>query len=131
MSKNDGLKQYAARLHERRGEAALLQWADVSIGDWRPTPNECHGNVTTICERDSSYTAVRGWLYFDFDDLLDQVKFVAHSAVRTPDGTLCDITPSNASQQYPFIPAEETEKIYSQLVEGSGITELWHVKDHR
>jgi hypothetical protein len=31
------------------------------------------------------------------------IRLMAHSAVETEDGTLCDITPHEASTDYPFI----------------------------
>ena len=119
------LTLYAARLYNRRKQAVMLKWAEVTIGDWQPRPHECHGNVTEACICDSRYSPVRGWLYFDFDGVLPTVKFVAHSVLRDIDGALYDITPAYASQQYPFIVAEEPEAEYASLVE-SGVTELWH-----
>ena len=107
------LKLYAERLYGRREQAVVLSWSDVSVDDWSPKPHDCHGNVTNFCAHDESYSALRGWLYFGFDGALDEVKFVAHSAVRAPDGLLYDITPSLASQQYPFIAAEEPEAEYA------------------
>ena len=118
---------YAANLYTRIGEAVMLQRVEVNLGGWRPKENECHLNASEIYHRNAAYEPVRGWLYFDFDGKLDRVQFVSHSAVRTPDGQLCDVTPSNASREYPFIPALETEEEYSALVEG-GATRLWHIK---
>jgi hypothetical protein len=123
----DDLRLYGARLYGRREQAVMLQWANFSSVGWLPRPNECHRNVTEVCEHDESYSPVRGWLYFDFGGLLAGVKFVAHSALRSPNGILYDITPARASQQYPFIVAEEPEAEYASLVE-SGVTQLWHVK---
>jgi hypothetical protein len=128
LSKPDNeLKIYAKRLYGRREQTVMLKWADVSIGTWRPSPNECHGNVSEVCANDSRYSPVRGWLYFDFGGAFPSVKFVAHSALRGRDGVLCDITPARASQQYPFLIAEESEEEYASLIE-SGVTELWHIK---
>ena len=56
------------------------------------------------------------------------MQFLAHSAIQAPDGMLYDITPSNASQQYPFIIAEESEEDYARLVEGEGINCIWYLK---
>src|SRR5689334_12473115 len=103
---------YAASLFARVHEAVVLGWAEVEIGDWRPGAKDCHANVTTLCAHDSAYSSVRGWLYFDFGGCLDRVQFLAHSAVRGPDGTLYDITPSQASQQYPFVAANLSEHEY-------------------
>jgi hypothetical protein len=122
------LSNLAARLFERRREGIILRWADVSIGDWRPQRNECHANVTTWCHYQSAHQPIRGWLYFDLENLMPYVLFKPHSAVATEDGTLVDITPSVASRQYPFIVAEESEEEYRALVELRGIAELIHSK---
>ena len=118
--------KYAARLYERRSESVVLKRAEVSIGDWRPLPNQCHHNVTEWCAHDERYKPVRGWLYFDLAPL-NCAKFVSHSAVRAPDGHLYDITPTSLPCLYPFIPTEESEEEYAAMNE-SGITELWHGK---
>jgi len=70
---------------------------------------------------------VRGWLYFYFGGHFHYVLFNAHSAVQTPEGDLCEVTPSFASQPYPFIVAEESEEEYAAFVEGHGIRRLMHV----
>ena len=126
-NEDSALKLYAARLYARVNEASVLECCDVSIGDWHPTENECHGNVTTLCEHDPDYEPIRGWLYLDFGGVMDRVKFVAHSAVRAPDGVLYDITPSSVPHQYPFICAEESEDDYAQRVE-DGTVFVWHIK---
>lgn len=119
---------YAARLFSRLGEAVMLRRMDINIGDWRPVENECHANVSQVYLHSNSYLLVRGWLYFDFGGALDRVQFLAHSAIRAPNGELWDITPSQASQDYPFIAAEEPEEQFAVLVEG-GVIRLWHVLD--
>ena len=123
----DAQNAYAAALYARVNEAALLQPAVVEIGDWQPQLNDCHANVTEACAHDPSYLPVRGWLYFDFGGLIDRVQFLAHSAIRAPDGVVYDITPQQASQQYPFLAAVEPEVNYRALVE-SGVVRLWHIK---
>lgn len=105
------LNVYAMKLYERRNEGVILKCAEATIGEWKPQPNRCHENVSTWCEHDNSYQAVRGWFY------LDQLgEFIAHSVVRIPSGELRDITPISASQQYPFIIAEESEAEYEDLI---------------
>lgn len=123
----DDLNAYAARLFARIGDAVMLQRVEVNLDGWTPQLNECHANATEIHSRNGAYVPVRGWLYFDFGGLLDRVQFLAHSAVLTPDGELCDVTPSVASQDYPFISAEESEEDYAALVQG-GVTRIWHTK---
>lgn len=122
------ITEYAASLFGRRHESANLAWADISIGDWKPMQNQCHENVTTWCTYNTGYEPIRGWLYFDFENKLDYVQFVAHSAVRAPDSMLYDITPAQASQQYPFISANLSETEYATLVEMQGIVNLRHFK---
>ena len=117
--------EYAARLYERLGECVLLRRAEVNIGDWRPRENECHANVTQWCLNNPQYEIVRGWLYFHVEGALGRVQFLAHSAVRAPDGFLYDITPSRATQDYPFLSSNLTEEEFSAMVQG-GIARLWH-----
>jgi hypothetical protein len=118
---------YAAILYTRIGEAVMLRRKEIKFDEWRPVENECHANATQIHLQDPSYTPVRGWLFFDFGGYLDRVQFLAHSVVRAPNGELWDITPSRASQDYPFIPAQESEEEFKALVEG-GTIRLWHIK---
>jgi hypothetical protein len=117
----------AASLLARLDEAVMLRRMEVNIGDWRPIENDCHANASQICLHSPSYLPVRGWLYFDFGGLLDRVQFLAHSAVRAPTGELWDVTPSRASQDYPFITSRLSEDDYVALIEG-GVTRLWHIK---
>ena len=119
--------EYAASLYARGHEAVILSRAEVVVGDWHPTANDCHGNVTEFCAYDPAYSPVRGWLYFDFGGYLDRVQFLPHSAVRAPDEGLYDITPSQASQQYPFLVADLPEQDYAALIT-SDVTRLWHIK---
>ena len=93
-------------------KARKLRRAEVRQGDWVPHPNRCHENVSVWCEANDGYEPVRGWLYFDLPGL-PMSRFVAHSAVRAPDGKLYDITPSRASQDYPFIESGLSEDDYA------------------
>ncbi len=129
MNQDTDITAYAKRLYERRTEGIMLKWADASIGEWKPEPKMCHDNVTTFCENNPSFRPIRGWLYIDFLGMIGYVNFIAHSAINSPDGELYDITPSNATQQYPFILAEESEAEYAALVEGRGIAKLVHQYD--
>lgn len=114
---------YAKELYSRVGSATLLNRATIAGGDWEPQANMCHHNVTICCELKPEYTPVRGWLYFELPGA-SFVKFVAHSAVRTPDGELYDITPSNASQDYPFVDGGLSEDQYSELVDKNNTTKI-------
>jgi len=115
------LNLYAESLFLRLDKAVLLKRAVISGGDWEPQEKMCHHNVSFWCDSDEKYKPVRGWLYFDLPDL-EYVKFVAHSAVLTPENEIFDITPSSASQDYPFLPSglsdEEFEKIAMSTEKG-------------
>lgn len=113
---NHEIKKYTESLYKRVGDAVMLNRAEIKGGNWQPEPNMCHHNVTIWCEHNSEYTPVRGWLYFDLPGL-NYVKFIAHSVVLTPDNKLFDITPSNATQEYPFISSNLEEEHYAALVE--------------
>jgi hypothetical protein len=115
------ITKYAARLYVRRSEGIILTCANVSIGKWKPQPKLCHGNVAVWCDNDTSYQPVRGWLHLELAGI-----FLAHSVVRKPNGELCDITPLNAHQQYPFILAEESEAEYEDLIVRRNISQIVH-----
>ena len=121
------LREYAEKLYLRIGEAVILRRMEIEIGSWRPLENECHSNVAIVHHHSPSYCPVHGWLYFDFDHQLDRAQFLAHSALRSPSGELWDITPSRASQEYPFLSALESEKEYFALID-QGFSRLWHIK---
>lgn len=119
------VKEYAELIFRDIKKAVVPQRTMVRIGEWQPEPNMCHHNVSIWCENNPEYSPVRGWLYFDLP-ALGYVKFVSHSVVLTPNGELFDITPSNASQDYPFVLSGLSEEEYAALVEGSGISEIVH-----
>ena len=118
MNESD-IENYAKSLLALVGTAAILKRASIEGGEWQPQANMCHDNVTMWCDISPSYKPVRGWLYFDLQDM-PFVKFIAHSVVRTPAGELRDITPSNASQEYPFIESGLSNEEYEELVEANG-----------
>jgi hypothetical protein len=115
------LTAYAIKLYARRSEGMLLKSASAKFQGWQPQLNMCHNNVATWCDYDPSYRPVRGWLYIELAGI-----FLAHSVVRIPNGELRDITPSNASQKYPFIIAEESETEYEELIMRRGISQVVH-----
>ena len=88
--------------------------------EWQPSPNNCHENVLVFCENAAGYKVQRGWLYFDLPGM-NFVKFVAHSVVKSSKGELIDITPSNASIDYPFLESGISEEEFRQIVVDMGI----------
>ncbi len=119
--------QYTTELRERRAQGVMVPPAQVSIGDWEPSPNQCHENVITWCYKNREFQHVRGWLYIDFSGQLPYEVFIAHSVVRDKDGALWDITPLQSFQQYPFIITVESEEEYAKFIE-QGATRLVHYK---
>jgi hypothetical protein len=119
---------YAARLYERRNEGIIVPGGRLADSNWQPAFNDCHANVNALCEADPRYRPVRGWLYFDFNNDLSFVRFTAHSVVMDEHDKLWDITPSRASQPYPFIRAEGTDDEFAQIVEVRGLGNLDHYR---
>ncbi len=116
------IKKYANKLVSKVDQAKFLKHAVIENGDWEPQPNYCHHNVSLWCQLRPEYIPVRGWLYFDLPGL-NFVKFVAHSAVKAPDGEFYDITPSE-TKDYPFIDSELSEEEYAELVESRGFGKI-------
>lgn len=109
------IEAYISELYRRRDEGVVLPRAEMHGGNWQPQRKLCHDNVDTYCEFDRRYKPIRGWLFFDFDYCLDRVAFLQHSVLMFPDGTIFDITPAIASQDYPFIRVfESDEKFYEK-----------------
>ena len=117
------VEAYGQALLRRVAEARRLRRAEIAGGDWQPQPNWCHANVSVWCEVKEGYTPVRGWLYFDLPGLAF-CSFVAHSALRAPNGELYDITPSRTSAEYPFLEGGLSEDEYAELVETRGMCNL-------
>ncbi|MDH5231121.1 MAG: hypothetical protein OEY38_13735 [Gammaproteobacteria bacterium] len=117
------IEKYAGSLFSRVNDAKILVRETINIGGLVAAPNMCHHNVSELHLQDNDYIPVRGWLYFDLPGL-DFVKFVAHSAIRKPNGKIVDITPSNASKDYPFLDGNLSEEEYANIVEGMGCGEI-------
>lgn len=127
MKSEAELQALAVSLYARRGEAVVVPFSERSIDDWKPSEGQCHRNVDWWVLNTKS-TAIRGWLFFDFHNtslgLIPFVRFTAHSLVQDEDGTLRDITPSKASQRYPFIRHDEGDGDFISLVEKHQLVHL-------
>ena len=128
MKSEAELQALAASLYVRRTEAVVIPFSERSIGDWKPSDHECHRNIDWWVNNHPKTNAIRGWLLFDFYKtsmgLLRLVRFTAQSLVEDEDGTLHDITPSRASQRYPFIRHNGSEEEFISLVEGQHLVNL-------
>ncbi len=118
-----GIDNYARSLYSRIGEAILLPHKLINSGEWEAKQRMCHHNVSELHLFDCRYIPVRGWFYFDLPGL-GVVKFVAHSAIRTPEGEIIDITPSDTHNDYPFLDGNLSEEQYEHVVENLGFGEI-------
>ncbi len=121
------IKEYILELYNRSADALVCGRAEIVGGAWQPLARNCHDNVNLWCDSNEGYEPVRGWLYFDLVGTMDRVMFVQHSVVRTPEGDLVDITPSNAGQDYPFIPATEIDDEFFAKEEFTENGNLYHI----
>ena len=119
------IEAYARSLYARVQEARILKRVEIDAGDRKAQESMCHHNASELHLHDERYIPVRGWLYFNLPGL-GYVKFVSHSAVRTPEGEIIDITPkpSAATQDYPFLEGNLSEEEYQHLVEECGYGEI-------
>lgn len=119
------INAYARSLYARVHEARVLERVEIDAGDWKAQQNMCHHNASALHLHDDRYTPIRGWLYVDLPGL-PYVKFVSHSAVKSPAGEIVDITPkpSAATQDYPFLEGNLSEDEYQYLVEECGYGEI-------
>jgi hypothetical protein len=120
-------KALGQQLFAMRHSAVVIPFAQRSLENWMPREKDCHANCTWWRENNPDCTAVRGWLYFDFGGLLNFVRFTAHSVIEQADGVLVDITPSRASQHYPFIRHPGSEDDFSELIMVHGAMNLDYV----
>ncbi len=120
--------ELAADLYQRRKEGIVVPLVE-NDGPFQPEHHQCHKNADLWVLNNPGHRAVRGWLVFDFNytscGLIPFVQLQAHWVVESPDGTLLDITPSLASQRYPFVRHPGSEEGFVDLVEGQIVT-LYH-----
>jgi hypothetical protein len=103
---------YVSKLSLRWSEAVIVPRVDVACADWKPSPKQCHDNVTKWVELNPKHRAVRGWLILDLRTAillgqLPRVELLAHAIVEDEDKKLLDITPVQAPygtpNTYPFL----------------------------
>lgn len=75
---------------------------EKALRDYQPTPHRCHDNVREWVALYPKYQQVRGFLVANQAET-DTSLVIAHSVVKDTDGTLCDITPTDAFFRYPFV----------------------------
>lgn len=124
MTSNAAPVGLGERLMRARQAERLIPYAPRTTSDWQPAAQLCHENVRWWVARHEACSPAYGWLVFDFAraslDIIDIVRFAAHSVLHDPQVGLIDITPSRGAGRYPFVlhpgPAEE----FAELVERRG-----------
>jgi hypothetical protein len=112
------LSDHARELYTRLREAVVVPYVDVGDSAWRPAVQDCHGNCEAWCAQHPEYQLVRGWICVPMTGLA-YCRFLAHSVVRQPDGTLIDITPRGPlreAEPYRFLPTFVSNDEYETLV---------------
>src|SRR5712692_7075966 len=88
-------------LYKRRSKAVTIPFTEMEMASGPPLPHECHDNCHRWIRENPIYKVIPGWLVFDFNEITMGMnpfcRFTAHSVIEAPDGTLMDITPSQAS----------------------------------
>lgn len=98
------LAKYAASLYARIHERQWVRREIIKLDGWQPLAHQCHANSMILETYGEGYLAVHGWLYLDYRNTADFVRFIAHSVVMNPQGQLLDITPTAAETSlFPFI----------------------------
>ncbi|KXG87587.1 hypothetical protein [Agrobacterium bohemicum] len=108
--------EYQRDVCARSGEALNVPFnPDVTIGDWKPQPSECHQNVDYYVQHHRGYVAVRGWLLLLVFG--EQKQYTPHSVVRCPEGNLFDITPVRGQTPVHrwFITHVENEQLFHSM----------------
>jgi hypothetical protein len=98
----DLLQQLALALYGRLNEAVYLERAKARVGPWEPQMHYCHENVRDWVKYNPQHKHVFGFVFFDLSRF-GYVEFQPHSVIEMEDGTLVDITPHQASDDYPFL----------------------------
>jgi hypothetical protein len=91
--------------------------------------HQCHTNADRFVAGNQRYRVVRGWLFFDFRaaalmGLEPTIRFTAHSIVQNDSGDRYEITPSQASQCYPFIEHPFGNEDFEKLVDSRKLSHI-------
>jgi hypothetical protein len=104
----------------QKGQAIIAPFREVGMqglageSDWLPLPHRCHDNVAAWVSRSPQHSAARGDVIFPPNPLYGGVIVQAHTIVKMEEG-LFDITPSGASQPYPFVRHAGTDEEFEAM----------------
>jgi hypothetical protein len=111
----DAIARLAVSVVKRLHQSVILHRKIVHIGRWTPTISRCHDNVAIWVAKNPQHKHVHGFIYMDLRPNTYCIRLMAHSVVETEDGTLCDITPPEASTEYPFIRHLRTDEEFENF----------------
>jgi hypothetical protein len=106
------LSNYIRYLFDNRENSIIVPAGEIDGGEWQPRLNDCHNNVDRWCAHNKEFKPARGWLFYDLGYEADFVMFQQHSVLADDKGRLIDITPTKASDSFPFIYVSETDEQY-------------------
>lgn len=123
------LSQRAIEIVRRQAQAEQFTFWTVGIrgaaadgsDDWHPRPHYCHDNVALWVARCPEHKHVKGYILFGPNPLLQGWIVQAHSLVELEEGGLIDITPSGASQTYPFVRHVGTEEEFAEFAKAISV----------
>ena len=107
---NVDLSGLAKSLYERRHTGIIVPYQPHRVTGWMPSERWCHTNVHRFVRENVGCKAVGGWLVFNWVR-----RFTAYSVIEDANGWLFDITPSRASQRYPFVRHDGPEDEFEVL----------------
>lgn len=122
----DFLAELARQLYERRQEAVLVPFRDCSGPDFSPVEQACHSNVGEWCKAHGEHRPVRGWLVYEAWLPQGFCRFAPHSVVLDERGELFDLTPTKASNRYPFLRNHLTEEEFVLVTSSRKLVHLDH-----
>jgi len=79
---------YFRHLFQRVKVATKVPFREVRLNGWEPKMNDCHANVDYWIQHHPETKAVRGWLFWELDEV-GQCLFMTHSVLdRNGNGCL-------------------------------------------
>jgi hypothetical protein len=100
MSALDPATLLAIRVIRRAVAGEGVELRQKVLKHYEPKAHRCHDNVREWVKLYPELTQVYGFFVANGGATS---LVIAHSAVEEPDGTLCDITPSDSIYRYPFL----------------------------
>lgn len=108
----------ARQLYARRHLGIVVPYKMV---DSRYREFDCHQNAGIWARDNPGLKVIHGWMVFDHEKtsngLVPLVNFNPHSIIEVDDGERYDVTPSRASQRYPFLDHEGHAADFIRIVQ--------------